>query len=85
LPATEPCLVRLATAAAAVVLLPLLSSITETRKSAKNFFWIALTSACPSARLLPPTNMAVYFLSLGERVKMVPSTNAPTVSGVTPP
>ena len=75
----------LATAAAAVVLLPLLSSITETRKLAKNRLWMETNKACPAAILLPPTKMAVFFLSLGARVKMAPSTIAPTFSGVNPP
>ena len=85
LPLREPLCANHATQAAAVVLEPLLSSITETRKPAKNFFFTALNSASPSAMLEPPTKIAVNFLSLGARVKIVPSTSAPTVAGVSAP
>ena len=72
-------------AAAAVVLLPLLSSITDTRKPAKNFLRTAFNTASPSAMFEPPTNSAVFFLSFGARVKMAPSTSGPTLAGVMPP
>ena len=87
LPATLPpaLLSTHATAAAAVVFEPLLSSITETRKFEKNFLRTAFSKASPAAKLLPPTNSAVCFLSFGARVKIAPSTNAPTLSGVMPP
>ena len=74
-----------ATPAAAVVFEPLLSSSTETRKLAKNFFFTAFSSASPSAMFEPPTKIAVNFFSFGARVKMAPSTSAPTLAGVTPP
>ncbi len=72
-----------ATPAAAVVLEPLESSITDTRKGPKNFFFTALSSASPLAMSPPPTKIAVNCFSLPPRVKIVPSTSAPTVSGVT--
>ena len=59
LPARLRFLAMTATPAAAVVLDPLESSITETRKSAKNFFFTALNRASPFAMLLPPTKIAV--------------------------
>ena len=74
-----------ATAAAAVVFDPFESSIAETRKFAKNFCRTAANSASPSAMFEPPTKIAVFFLSFGARVKIVPSTSAPTFAGVTPP
>ncbi|EWS54027.1 hypothetical protein X551_03180 [Methylibium sp. T29] len=64
---------------------PLLSSITDTRKLAKNFLRTALNSASPSAMLDPPTKIAVFFLSFGARVKIAPSTSPPTLAGVMPP
>ena len=80
-----PVLMSLATAAAAVVLLPLLSSMTDTRKSAKNTFCTASSSFSPATISLPPINRAVFFFSFGLRVKMAPSTSARTFSGVQPP
>ena len=57
-----------ATAAAAVVLQPLASSMTETRKSPKNCFRTAANTASARARSLPPTRIAVRRLCLGARV-----------------
>ena len=72
-----------ATPAAAVVLEPFGSSITETRNGPKNFFFTALSSASPLAMSPPPTKIAVFCFSLPPRVKIVPSTRVPTLSGVT--
>jgi len=85
LPFSEPLCASQATQAAAVVFEPLESSITDTRKFEKNFFLTALNSVSPSAMLLPPMKMAVFFLSFGARVKIAPSTIAPTLCGCTPP
>ena len=85
LPASGAECARQATAAAAVVFDPLLSSITDTRKPAKNFLRTASSSASPAAMSLPPMKIAVNFLSFGARVKIVPSTSPPTLRGSTPP
>ena len=85
LPCTEPDFTNKATMAAAVVLLPLLSSMIDTRKLLKNFFLTAFTNSWPASRLLPLMKIAVKRFSLGGRVKIAPSTKAPTFSGVTPP
>ena len=83
-PEERPCASQ-ATAAAAVVFEPLQSNITETRNLAKNFFCTAASSASPSAMLPPPMKIAVFFLSLGPRVKIAPSTRPPTFAALTPP
>ena len=69
--------------AAAVVFEPFESSITETRNGPKNFFFTAFSSASPLPMSPPPTKIAVFCFSLPPRVKIVPSTSAPTLSGVT--
>jgi len=74
-----------ATAAAAVVLAPLLSSIIDTRKLPKKRCLMASNSASPSATLLPVTNRAVNFLLAGARVKTAPSTRRGRSAGRTPP
>jgi len=68
LPASGFALASSATPAAAVVLDPLLSSITDTRKLAKKRFLTALNSASPAVMSPPPTKIAVYCFSLGPRV-----------------
>ena len=72
-----------ATPAAAVVLEPLESSITETRNGPKKRFFTVASTASPFGMSPPPTKIAVDCLSLPPRVKIVPSTRAPTLSGVT--
>ena len=74
-----------ATAAAAVVFDPLQSNIMETRNLPKNLACTAASSAWPAAMLPPPMNRAVFFLSLGPRVNIAPSTSPPTLAAVTPP
>jgi hypothetical protein len=60
------------TAATAVVLDPLESSITETVKGS-NIASTAIASSCsPCDMLLPPIQMAVWRRSFGARVKMHP-------------
>ncbi len=60
------------TAATAVVFDPLESSITETRRGS-NMASCAIARSCsPADMLLPPIQTAVFFRSLGPRVKMHP-------------
>jgi hypothetical protein len=59
LPARERPLASCAIPAAAVVFDPLLSSMTETRKLAKNRFVTTLSKPSPAAMLLPPMKIAV--------------------------
>ena len=54
-----------ATPAAAVVLEPFESSITETRKFEKKRFFTALNTASPAVMSPPPTKIAVYCFSFG--------------------
>ena len=85
LPTNMPLDASFATAAAAVVLLPLLSNITETLNPEKKQSCIVLNNFCPARMSLPPTNIAVFFLSLGARVKMAPSTSPVMFSDFNPP
>ena len=56
------------TAAAAVVLAPFESSITETLNPEKNLFFTASKTNSPADSELPPTNIAVFCLSFGPLV-----------------
>ena len=57
-----------ATPAAAVVLEPFESSMTETRNGPKKRFFTASNSASPLPMSPPPTKIAVFCLSLPPRV-----------------
>ena len=83
LPASGFALASSATPAAAVVFEPLGSSMMETRNGPKKRFFTASNSSSPLCMSPPPTKIAVYCLSLPPRVKIVPSTSDPTLSGVT--
>ncbi len=62
----------LTTAAAAVVLQPLESSMTETRSGSKNEPTASRRIASPLATSMPPMNTAVFLRSAGPRVNMAP-------------
>ena len=49
----------------------------------EEFLRTAASSASPSAMLPPPMKIAVFFLSLGPRVKIAPSTRPPTFAALT--
>ncbi len=66
------CLSTAITAAAAVVLAPLASSITDTRIGPKNVRFTSSSSVSPAATLEPPMKIAVCFSSSGPRVKIAP-------------
>ncbi len=68
---------------AAVVLQPLESSITETRKGPKNAFCAALKTSSPVLTSLPPTQTAIVSRSSTPRVKKASCTSPRTASGFT--
>jgi hypothetical protein len=70
---------------AAVVLQPLESCITETRKGPKNAFCTAANTSSPAVTRLPPTHTAIVLRSSGPRVKNASCTSPRTASGFTPP
>ena len=74
-----------ATAATAVVFEPFESSITDTRIGPKNAFFTAASSRSPAAMSVPPMKIAVWWRSLGPRVKMAPCTRSRTSASATPP
>ena len=73
------------TAATAVVLDPLESSMMETVKGAKTASCAMARSCSPADMLLPPIQTAVLCRSLGPRVKMQPWIRSRTSASVTPP
>ena len=84
-PARFKCLRELAIAAAAVVLHPFESIITDTRIGPKNVFDTIRSSNSPLATSLPPMNIAEFFNSAGPRVNINPWTRPVTFPGVTEP
>jgi len=75
----------LATAATAVVFEPFESSIADTVKGLNIAFVAAASSCSPTPMSDPPTKTAVFFKSLGPRVKMQPWIRSRTSASVTPP
>ena len=73
------------TAAAAVVLQPLGSSMTETRKGPKKALLAASSRLSASGMREPPTKRAVFFRSFGPRVKTAPWTSPWTSASATAP
>ena len=61
----------------------LFAYVEDTRNGPKKRFFTASSSVSPFSMLPPPMKIAVFCLSLPPRVKIVPSTKAPTLSGVT--
>jgi len=86
LPRTSPATFTIfATAATAVVFEPFESSIADTVKGLNMAFVAAPSSCSPTAMSAPPTNTAVFFRSLGPRVKMQPWIRSRTSASATPP
>ena len=73
------------TAATAVVFDPLESSMMETENGSKSASCAMARSCSPADMLLPPIQTAVFFRSLGPRVKMQPWMRSRTSPSVTPP
>ncbi len=82
LPLTSTTPASFATAAAAVVLQPFESSITEFLTGPKKAPFTASMTASPFATSEPPTKTALFFILSPPRVNMTPCTSGTAFSGV---